>query len=95
MEVMKDLLFNVNSIESWYGENVLTSVVQIYERINAIKDHLSENDKLLNDFEKKQFADKLDKLIELNKRIQQDLEQQYQTIEKIKSEFTIDNTIIS
>jgi hypothetical protein len=80
---MENLKFNLDSVEVSYGDNTLTSVIQIDERISDIANYLrTHND--FNDFEKTEIIDRLNKLIELNQKIQQELEEQVQKINNIK-----------
>ncbi|MBT1688794.1 hypothetical protein [Dawidia soli] len=80
---MENLKFNLDSVEISYGDNALTSIIQIDERISDITTYLrTHND--FNDFEKTEIIDRLNKLIELNQKIQQELEAQVQKINDIK-----------
>lgn len=80
---MENLKFNLDSVEVSYGDNALTSIIQIDERISDITTYLrTHND--FNDFEKTEIIDRLNKLIELNQKIQQELEAQVQKINDIK-----------
>jgi hypothetical protein len=81
--IMENLKFNIDSVEVSYGDNALTSIIQIDERISSITTYLrTHND--FNDFEKTEIIDRLNKLIELNQKIQQELEAQVQKINDIK-----------
>jgi oligoendopeptidase F len=80
---MENLKFNLDSVEVSYGDNVLTSVIQIDERISSIASYIQMHNES-NDFEKTETIDRLDKLIELNHKIQQELEAQVQKINNIK-----------
>lgn len=80
---MENLKFNLDSVEVSYGDNVLTSIVQIDERISGIANYLRQHNEF-NDFEKTETIDRLNKLIELNHKIQQELEAQVQKINDIK-----------
>jgi hypothetical protein len=77
---MKDLLFNFNSIEVSYGDDALNTVIKIDERINDLKSSLQRHDSI-NDFEKSEWNDRLNKLIALNENIQGELRKQ---VEKLK-----------
>lgn len=79
---MKDLLYNFDSIEISYGDNALTSIVQIDERISDIAQALEATQ--LNDFEKEQIAARVDKLIFLNYKIQKELELQIVKLKDLK-----------
>ena len=80
---MENLKFNLDSVEVSYGDNVLTSVIQIDERISSIASYIQMHNES-NDFEKTETIDRLNKLIELNHKIQQELEAQVQKINNIK-----------
>ncbi|MBT1707128.1 hypothetical protein KK062_02785 [Fulvivirgaceae bacterium PWU5] len=80
---MENLKFNLDSVEVSYGDNALTSIVQIDERISGITNYLRTHNEL-NDFEKTEIIDRLNKLIELNHKIQEELEAQVQKINDIK-----------
>jgi hypothetical protein len=82
--IMKDLMYNINSVEVSYGDNTLNSVIQIYERISSIADYVGTNSTGLNDFEKRQFEDRLDKLADLNHAIQEELDKQIRKLDEIK-----------
>lgn len=79
---MDNLLFNLDSVEVSYGDNALTSVVQINERINDIAEYF-KNHHEFNGFEKTQLADRLDKLISLNRQVQRELAEQTKKINDI------------
>ena len=80
---MENLLFNLDSLESSYGENLLTGVIQLDERISGIENFLQADHKL-NDFERTETEDRLRKLIVLNRNIQLELERQAQKLELVK-----------
>lgn len=80
---MENLLFNLDSVESSYGENVLTTVIQIDERISDIAEFVDKN-RNHNDFERSEVTDRLDRLIQRNRNAQMELERQVQRIEYIK-----------
>jgi ligand-binding SRPBCC domain-containing protein len=80
---MENLKFNLDSVEVSYGDNALTTVIQIDERISSIANYLHTHNEF-NDFEKTEIIDRLNKLIELNHKIQQELEVQVQKINDIK-----------
>ncbi|SKC86405.1 hypothetical protein [Ohtaekwangia koreensis] len=73
---MQDILYNLNSVEESYGESGLTGIIQIYERISEISMYIDMNSIQLNDFEKEETKDRLNKLIELNRKIRSELEKQ-------------------
>jgi hypothetical protein len=81
---MKDLLYNLDSVEVSYGDNLLNAAIQINERITEIQQYL-ENDAVFNEFEKSETAGRLNKLVDLNNAIQSELEKQLIKIEEIKS----------
>ena len=80
---MENLKFNIDSVEISYGDNVLTSIIQIDERISDIDTYLRTHN-AFNDFEKTEIIDRLNKLLELNQKIQQELEMQVQKINNMK-----------
>jgi len=80
---MESLLFNLDSVEISYGDNTLTSVIQINERISDIAEYLRKHHEF-NGFEKTQLADRLNKLVDLNHQVQRELILQTQKIEDIK-----------
>jgi len=79
---MKDLLFNLDSVEVSYGDNILNSVVLVNERIDEITRQFEKVE--LNDFEKNQMADRLKKMIDLNHAIQEELEKQIEKLHQIE-----------
>lgn len=83
LNAMKNLLFNLDSVETSYGDNVLNSILQIDERITDIDQFLAA-DARLNDFERTETRDRLEKLIQMNRDIQMELERQVQKLEHIK-----------
>ena len=84
---MEDLNFNLDSIETWYGENVLTSVIQIDERIQDLASHFQLQESL-NDFERLQVVDRLHKIAALNKKIQDELALQMQKLNQAEESLT-------
>ena len=81
---MENLLHNLNSVEISYGDNALTSIIQIEERINDIAESLSSDDQL-SDFERTEVRDRLDKLVDVNRDIQKELEKQAARIKDIQN----------
>lgn len=81
---MENLLFNIDSVEVSYGNDALTSIIQINERIQDIEKYLREHHNF-NDFEKSQLADRLSKLEDLNKQVQRELISQTQKLAELKS----------
>lgn len=79
---MKDLLFNLDSVEVSYGDNVLNSVIQINERIDDIVKLVESNS--LNDFEKSESADRIQKLVTLNQQIQKELQKQLEHLHQFE-----------
>ena len=82
---MENLLYNLDSVESSYGGSLVTGIIQIDERIGDISGYLSE-DPALNDFERSELADRLNKLIELNRSAQMELERQAQRLELLRQQ---------
>jgi hypothetical protein len=82
---MENLLRNLNSVEISYGDNALTSIIQIEERINDIAKSLNDNDEL-SEFEKTEVRDRLDKLVDVNHDIQKELERQVSKIKDIQEQ---------
>ena len=80
---MENVYFNLDSIESSYGENILTAVIQIDERISDLEAFFLK-DESLNDFEKLQVVEKLNKINELNDKIHGELALQMQRIIRIQ-----------
>lgn len=80
---MENLLYNLDSAEASYGENLLTAVIQIDERISDI-DAVTEEVKLKSDFDRMEIKDRIDKIIRLNKNVQMELERQVQKLEHVK-----------
>jgi hypothetical protein len=80
---MENLLFNLDSVESSYGENVLNTVIQIDERISDIAEFV-DKERNHNDFELSEVTDRLNRLIQKNRDAQMELERQVQRIEHIK-----------
>jgi hypothetical protein len=80
LKVMKDLLYNLDSVEVAYGDDVANSINQIEKRILDIAEYIQQHD-AFNDFEKTQLSDRVNKLIDLNYGVQQQLEAQ---VEKLK-----------
>lgn len=73
---MQNILYNLNSVEESYGESTLTGVIQIHERIADIAMYIDLNSGYLNDYEKEETKDRLNKLIDLNRKIRAELEKQ-------------------
>jgi hypothetical protein len=80
---MENLLYNLDSVESSYGSSLITAIIQRDERISDISGFLSE-DPALNDFERSELVDRLNKLIELNRNAQMELERQAQKLESLR-----------
>ena len=85
---MKNLLYNLNSVEESYGEAILTSVIQNDERINEIANSLHESPPL-NDFLIEEFTGRIEKLRELNKKIREELHQQEEKLRSIEEGVTV------
>ncbi len=87
---MKDLLYNLDSVAVSYGDNALTSIIQIDERINEIVNFF-KSDKF-NDFEKTETADRLQKIIDLNKDVRTELQKQETKLAELKYQLTNEAT---
>ena len=81
---MKDLLYNLDSVSVSYGDNALTSIIQIDERINEIVNFFKVDN--FNDFEKTETADRLEKIISLNRDIRAELEKQEKKLMDLKNQ---------
>ena len=77
---MQNILYNLNSVEESYGESTLTGVIQIHERISDIALYVDLKSAYLNDYEKEETKDRLNKLIDLNRRIRTELEKQEENL---------------
>jgi hypothetical protein len=73
---MQNILYNLNSVEESYGESTLTGVIQIHERVADIAMYIDLKSAYLNDYEKEETKDRLNKLIDLNRKIRTELEKQ-------------------
>jgi hypothetical protein len=83
---MKDLRYNLNSVEASYGEATLTSVVQIFERLDEISAQLSHEDaEPLNDFLREEYNGRVEKLLELNLHIQHELQAQEELLQRARA----------
>lgn len=81
---MKDLLYNLDSVSVSYGDNALTSIIQIDERINEIVNFFKLDN--FNDFEKTETADRLEKILSLNRDIRAELEKQDKKLMDLKNQ---------
>lgn len=81
---MKNLLYNLNSVEESYGESTLTTVVQINERIDEIAKSFPESEPI-NDFLIEEFTGRIDKLLELNQKIQEELREQEAKLRQVNA----------
>lgn len=90
---MKDLLYNLNSVEESYGDATLTTVVQIFERLDEISEQL-KNPESLNDFLKDEYAGRIDKLLDLNHRIQHELQAQEELIRRTRANLVVTNKVV-
>ena len=79
---MKNLLYNLNSVEESYGDSALTTIVQINERIDDISNAFAKSEPI-NDFLIEEFSGRIEKLIELNQKIQEELKVQELKLLKI------------
>jgi hypothetical protein len=80
---MENPNFNLDSIESAYGENILTAVIQLDERIEDLASLLSGDDSY-TDFEKTQFIHRLEKINDLNDMIRKELNIQQDKITRMQ-----------
>ena len=80
---MENLLFNLDSVEMSYGDNVLNTVIQIDERISEIAEFIDKN-RNHSDFQLSEITDRLNRLIQKNRDAQMELERQVHRIEHIK-----------
>jgi chromosome segregation ATPase len=90
---MKNLFYNLNSVEVSYGDDTLTTVIQIDERITDIAECIQHLQGTLPDVEQRQIMDRLEKLVELNQRIREELEQQVERLNTIKMEVNREITL--
>jgi len=79
---MKDLLYNLDSVEVSYGDAILNAVIQLNERIDEISSQRKTSQ--FNGFEKSETADRIQKLVELNQRIQKELQKQVEKLHKME-----------
>jgi hypothetical protein len=79
---MKDLLYNLDSVEVSYGDNILNSVVQVNEQIEEILRQRQTSD--FNGFEKSETADRIQKLVDLNQKVQKELQKQLEKLHKME-----------
>lgn len=82
---MKNLLYNLNSVEESYGEVTLTNVVQIFERVNDIIESIAVQLPELTDFEKEELSGRLEKLMALNLKIRSELAKQELLLHNVKA----------
>lgn len=82
---MENMLYNLDSLESSYGSSLITAIIQLDERISDLSGFLAE-DPSLNDFERTELVDRLNKLIELNRNAQMELERQAQKFELLRQQ---------
>ena len=78
---MENLLYNLDSVEVSYGDNILNSVIQVNERIEEIIQQSKTNQ--YNDFEKNETVDRIQKLVDLNQRIQEELQKQLERLHQL------------
>lgn len=79
---MKDLLYNLDSVEVSYGDAILNAVILLNERIDEISGQRKTTQ--FNGFEKSETADRIQKLVELNQRIQKELQKQVEKLHKME-----------
>lgn len=80
---MKDLLYILNSLEGFYGETTLTSVIQADERVRDLTSAIA-NQPSLNGYEFEELSDRLGKLIALNAKVREELENQLRALEEVR-----------
>lgn len=78
---MKDLLYILNSLEEFYGETTLTSVIQADERVRDLRAAIASLSSKLNGYEFEELSDRLCKLITLNAKVREELENQVHALE--------------
>jgi hypothetical protein len=88
---MKNLLYNLNSVEESYGESALTTVIQISERVDEIAGSFPESEPI-NAFLVEEFTGRIEKLIDLNQKIQEELRVQEEKLRQVRSELLHENT---
>ena len=81
---MKNLLYNLNSVESSYGEVTLTNVIQIFERVDNIAESATAQLTGFTDFDKEELTGRLDKLIALNLKVRSELRKQEMLLLAVK-----------
>ena len=79
---MKDLLYNLDSVEVSYGDAILNAVILLNERIDEISGQRKTTQ--FNGFEKSETADRIQKLVELNQRIQKELQNHVEKLHKME-----------
>jgi hypothetical protein len=84
---MKNLVYNVNSVEETYGEAMLTTVIQLYERLEEISGGVKAQQPL-NDLLREEFAGRIEKLLQLNRRIQHELQMQEEMLQRTRASIT-------
>ena len=84
---MKNLVYNVNSVEETYGEAMLTTVIQVYERLEEISGGVKAQQPL-NDLLREEFAGRIEKLLQLNRRIQHELQMQEEMLQRTRASIT-------
>ncbi len=81
---MKDLLYVLNSLEEFYGETTLTSVIQADERVRDLIGNIAHRSGSLNGYELEELCGRLAKLITLNASVREELEKQFRTLEEAR-----------
>ncbi len=79
---MKDILYNLDSVEVSYGDAILNAVIQLNERIDEISSQRQTSE--FNGFEKSETADRIQKLVDLNQKIQKELQKQVEKLHKME-----------
>jgi hypothetical protein len=69
-------------VEVSYGDYILNSVVQVNEQIEEILRQRQTSD--FNGFEKSETADRIQKLVDLNQKVQKELQKQLEKLHKME-----------
>ena len=81
---MKDILYILNSLEEFYGETTLTSVIQADERVSDLVSSVANQTSSLNGYEVEELSDRINKLITLNARVREEFEKQSHALEEAR-----------
>lgn len=90
---MKNLLFNLNSVETSYGDVTLPNVIQIFERVDNIAESANAQLTGFTDFDKEELSGRLDKLIALNLKVRSELRKQEMLLHAVKMELHPENVV--